>query len=83
MSLTSLKGSKDQTVILHGGEHPFLKWATYVAYAQSDLINTERFRNHCVGVCKDARGFKSEMDSPDTGRLSCFGFYKEENHRSC
>jgi hypothetical protein len=44
VSLTSLKGSKDQTVILHVGEHPFLKWATCVAYAQSDLINTDRFK---------------------------------------
>ena len=41
VSLTSLKGSKDQTVILHGGEHPFLKWATCVAYGQSDLVSCD------------------------------------------
>jgi hypothetical protein len=38
VSLTSLKGSRDQTVILHGGEHPFLKWPTCVFYQQSDIM---------------------------------------------
>ena len=46
VSLTSLNGSKDQTVILHGGEHPFLRWATCVAYGLSELISCEMLRNH-------------------------------------
>jgi hypothetical protein len=41
VSLTTLKGSKDQTVILNGTDHQFLKHATSVAYAQSDLISIE------------------------------------------
>jgi hypothetical protein len=44
VSLTSLKGSKDQTVILHGGDHEFIKWSTCVAYAQSDLMSAERLQ---------------------------------------
>lgn len=42
VSLTSLKGSKDQTVILHGGEHPFLKWATCAYYQQSDIMTVAK-----------------------------------------
>ncbi|WP_415199523.1 hypothetical protein [Silvibacterium sp.] len=42
VSLTSLKGSKDQTVILNPADHPFIKWATCVAYAFSDLMTVEK-----------------------------------------
>jgi hypothetical protein len=36
-SFTSLKGAKDQTVILGKAEHPFLKWETCVSSAQHEI----------------------------------------------
>jgi hypothetical protein len=44
VSLTSLKGNKDQTVMLHGGEHPFLKWGTCAAYIHADIMTVERLQ---------------------------------------
>ena len=41
VSLTSLRGAKDQTVILRQGEHPFIKWDTCVAYALAEIITVE------------------------------------------
>jgi hypothetical protein len=40
-SFTSLKGAKDQTVILGKAEHPFLKWETCVSYAQAEIIGAD------------------------------------------
>jgi hypothetical protein len=44
VSLTTLKGSVDQTVILHGGEHPFLKWGTCAAYNLSEVMTVDRLQ---------------------------------------
>lgn len=62
VSLTSLNGSKDQTVILHGGEHPFLKWPTCVAYSLSDLISCDTLEGHIkVGRAKMRPDLKPKM----------------------
>ena len=45
VSLTSLKGSKDQTVILRAGEHPFIRWDTCVAYALAELTSSEQLED--------------------------------------
>ena len=42
VSFTTLKGAKDQTMILRQGEHPFLKWDTCVAYGLADILNETR-----------------------------------------
>lgn len=42
VSCTSLKGAKDQTVILRQYEHPFLKWDTCVAYNLADIISCDQ-----------------------------------------
>jgi len=42
VSLTSLRGAKDQTVILRKGDHPFIKWETCVYYAFADVWSTEK-----------------------------------------
>jgi hypothetical protein len=39
VSLTSLKGAKDQTIVLRAMEHPFLRWDTCVTYALADISN--------------------------------------------
>jgi len=36
-SVTSLRGAKDQTVIIRKGEHPFVRWDTVVFFAQAFL----------------------------------------------
>jgi hypothetical protein len=41
-SFTSLKGAKDQTVILRKDEHPFLKWDTCISYAQAEIMSIEQ-----------------------------------------
>ena len=70
VSLTSLKGSKDQTVILHGGEHPFLKWATCAAYNLADLISCDTLEDH---LNKGRAKMHANM-SPDNTRLILDGF---------
>src|ERR1039457_7263107 len=42
VSLTSLKGAKDQTVIIRSGEHEFVKWDTCVHYGLAELTNSDR-----------------------------------------
>ena len=56
VSLTSLKGSKDQTVILRSGEHPFIRWDTCVAYALADLTSTEQLQDFLNRGLAELRG---------------------------
>ncbi len=37
VSFTSLKGAKDQTVIIRAGEHPFVRWDTCAAYGLAEI----------------------------------------------
>lgn len=41
---TSLKGSKDQTVILRKNDHPFLKWDTCIDYALAEISHVEKLQ---------------------------------------
>jgi hypothetical protein len=41
-SLTSLRGAKDQTVILHRGEHPFITHDTCISYAQAEITSADK-----------------------------------------
>lgn len=43
-NFTSLKGAKDQTLILRKAEHPFLKWDTCVAYSLAEISTTEKLQ---------------------------------------
>jgi hypothetical protein len=42
VSLTSLKGAKDQTVVIHAGEHPFVKWETCALYALAEVTSIDK-----------------------------------------
>ena len=44
VSFTSLRGSKDQTVLLRKAEHPFIRWDTCVAYMLADIITEQQLR---------------------------------------
>jgi hypothetical protein len=46
VSFTSLKGAKDQTVVLRRAEHPFIKWDTCVLYALAEITTTDRLQAH-------------------------------------
>jgi hypothetical protein len=48
VSSTSLKGAKDQTVILRRAEHPFLKWDTCVVYAQAEILGADKLLGHIL-----------------------------------
>jgi hypothetical protein len=39
VSLTTLKGSKDQTVTLRPGDHPFIRHATVAFYAFAEIVD--------------------------------------------
>lgn len=56
-SLTSLKGAKDQTVILRANEHPFLKWDTCVMYALAEITSEDKVRGYL-----DAGNAKMHVD---------------------
>jgi hypothetical protein len=45
-SLTSLKGAKDQNVILRANEHPFLKWDTCVMYALAEITSEDKVQEY-------------------------------------
>jgi len=47
-SFTSLRGAKDQTVILLKAEHPFLKWDTCISYAQAEIITGEQLEERLL-----------------------------------
>jgi hypothetical protein len=46
VSLTSLKGAKDQTVTLLKAEHAFIKWDTCVLYALAEVSTTDRLQSY-------------------------------------
>ena len=53
VSLTSLKGNKDQTVVLRDGEHPFIKHDTCVHYSATDIIDSTMLEAQLA--CGEAR----------------------------
>ena len=53
VSFTSLKGSKDQTVVLRNGEHPFIKHDTCVSYSAADITDSSVLAN--LLSCGEAR----------------------------
>jgi hypothetical protein len=62
VSFTSLKGSKDQTVILHSGEHPFLKWSTCVAYVLAEFLTIDELKRRLdAGQAKLRENLSSEV----------------------
>lgn len=44
VSLTSLRGAKDQTLILLRGEHPFVNHDTCISYAQAEITSAEKLK---------------------------------------
>lgn len=46
VNFTSLKGSKDQTVVLLKHEHAFLRWDTSVNFAQAETMSEERLQEY-------------------------------------
>jgi hypothetical protein len=43
-SFTSLRGAKDQTVVVRPAEHPFVKWDTCISYALAEVSNVDRLQ---------------------------------------
>ena len=41
VNLTTLRADRDQTVVLHPGEHPFVKHSTAVFYADSQIVTLD------------------------------------------
>ena len=53
VSCTSLKGSKDQTVVLRAGEHPFITHDTCVYYWAADITDCSVLESRIA--CGEAR----------------------------
>ena len=70
VSLTSLRGAKDQTVILRKGDHPFIKWETCVYYSFADVWSTEKI---AVEVAANNAVYLEPL-SPDILQLILDGF---------
>lgn len=45
VSFSSLRGAKDQTVVLRASEHPFLRWDTCVTYGLADITSREKLQS--------------------------------------
>lgn len=62
MSFTSLRGAKDQTVVLRAAEHPFVKWDTCVYYAQAEILSCGQLQNHIdCGLAKMHKDLDKEL----------------------
>lgn len=70
VSITSLRGSKDQTVILRSGEHPFIRWDSCVFYQLADLIDSHKLSVRLA--CREAR--MHDVLNPSLLRLVQDGF---------
>ena len=46
VSLTSLSGAKDPTVVLQQGEHPFIRHPTCVHYGAAELTSAEKLQEN-------------------------------------
>lgn len=70
VSLTSLVGAKDQTVVLQAREHPFLRHPTCVHYGAAELTSVEKLQENLdCGFAK-----MREPLSPDVLELIIDGF---------
>jgi hypothetical protein len=45
VSVTTLRNSKDQTVILHPGDHPFIRHDSTIFYGDAMIVDAERVEN--------------------------------------
>jgi hypothetical protein len=62
VSFTSLKGAKDQTVILLKAQHPFIKWDTCILYSLSEISSTDKLQAYLdCGIAKMHRDVSPEM----------------------
>jgi hypothetical protein len=70
VSLTSLAGAKDRTVVLQQGEHPFLRHPTCVHYGAAELTSVEKLQENLdCGLAK-----MRERLRPDVLELVVDGF---------
>jgi hypothetical protein len=69
-SFTSLKGAKDQTVILRKDEHPFLKWDTCISYAQAEIMSVGQLE----GYIRCGRARLHQNATPELFQLVLAGF---------
>jgi hypothetical protein len=69
-SFTSLRGAKDQTVILRKTEHPFLKWDTCIIYVLAEIMSVDNLQAH-----RQCGRAKMHQDvTPEVLRLILDGF---------
>ena len=78
VSLTSLRGAKDQTVILFAREHPFLQHDTCVLYSNAELMDADRLAT--LIVQGDAKW--RDPVSPAVLRLILDGFMASDYTKS-
>jgi hypothetical protein len=74
VSFTSLKGAKDQTVILRKTDHPFLRWDTCIAYALADIVSADDLDAYC----QRGRAKMHQDVTPEILRLILDGFSASE-----
>lgn len=56
VSVTTLRNSKDQTVILNAGDHPFVRHESTIFYGDAMIVDAKRLENEIaagLAVCRD------------------------------
>ena len=53
VSFTTLRGAKDQTMVFHKNEHPFLKWDTCILYQLAEISAIDKLESYLE--CGSAR----------------------------
>ena len=48
VNITTLRGAKDQTVVLQRGEHLFIKHDSCVNYSRAEIFEVEKLQEHFV-----------------------------------
>ena len=46
VNITSLRGSKDQTIVIRRGEHPFVQWDSCVYYLMAEIKSESDIQAH-------------------------------------
>lgn len=79
VSLTTLRFDRDQTVVLHAGDHPFVRHQTVVLYSDARIVRADALEAQVrAGTAKSACALFQRDGAADSGRNSCFAIHAAE-----
>ena len=79
VSVTTLRNSKDQTVILRPGDHPFIRHESTIFYGDAMIVDVRRLQAEISAGLAVARGEVPGRDAAArTGRGRCVALHQAE-----